>query len=119
MVDGRQADVNPAQGCLMGQGDKKCPEGMPPVWAPQPSSSSAAPSMIYHGRQPSRQWISISKNPKCLECQALVPSCSFASSFQALLVLPLQSLHLPHGGGQGCGCGTWQMEKLCPVISRH
>lgn len=44
--------------------------------------------------QPSRQWIYISKHPKRLEWQALVPSCSFVSSFQALLE-EAASLHLP------------------------
>lgn len=48
VVDGGQADVDPAQGCLVGQRDNKCPEDMPPVWASQPSSSSAVPSMRYH-----------------------------------------------------------------------
>lgn len=62
---------------------------------------------------PPRQWISISKHPKFLEWQALVPSCSFASSFQALSE-EAASLHLPWVWGTR----LWQLPAAGPGRGR-
>lgn len=129
-MDGGQADADPAQGCLVGQGDNKCPEDVPPVWASQPSSPSAAPSVTYHGGT-TIQTVDIHlQAPKIFGMPSSCPILLICQLFPS----PVRGGRIPAGSAtpepapSSCvedeavaaapSCGTWQMEKLGPETSR-